>query len=104
MFLPLDREDLAMSGFSEFARQWMLINRRTLYEDGTGEHELWLRIGGSAGFGSLWGVDIKEGVIQEDFNGRQWAVTVHDQGQLRQINAEYNVEAKKLKQEEKEDR
>lgn len=88
MFEPLERENLAQSGFAEFARQWMLINRRTPYEDGTGEHELWLRIGGSAGFGSLWGVDIVEGVVRDDFGGRNWFVNVKDTAALKKTAAD----------------
>jgi len=91
-FEPLEREQLAQSGFAEFARQWMLINRRTPYQDGTGEHELWLRIGGSAGFGSLWGVDIVEGVVREDFGGRDWFVDVKDTGTLKQAVADQKAQ------------
>ena len=101
MFEPLEREDLAMSGFSEFARQWLLINRRTPYKDGSGQHELWLRIGGSAGFGSLWGVDIKEGVIQDDFSGRQWSVVVSDQGRLKEQMADQKAQQQVLRNAEK---
>jgi hypothetical protein len=92
MYLPLEREDLAQSGFAEFARQWMLINRRSSYQDGTGEHELWLRIGGSAGFGSLWGVDIMEGVVREDFTGRDWFVNVKDTACLKQTVADQKAQ------------
>ncbi|MBL8796595.1 MAG: AAA family ATPase [Planctomycetia bacterium] len=84
-FEPLDREHLAMAGFAEFARQWLLINRRERYEDGTGMHKLHLRLGGSAGFGSLWAVDIDEGVIDENFCGRQWKVQVRTASELKDI-------------------
>ena len=91
-FEPLEREDLAMSGFSEFARQWMLINRRTPYQDDTGEHELWLRIGGSAGFSSLWGVNIVEGTVREDFSGRNWFVNVKDTAALKKVVADQKAQ------------
>ena len=59
---PPDMTDLTWSGFSEWMRQWLLVNRREDYIPGTGEHKLWLSIGGSAGHGGLWGLDLDEGV------------------------------------------
>jgi hypothetical protein len=66
-------EEIAWSGFAEFARQWLLLGRRKPYEEGTGRHELWLRVGGSAGHSGLWELDIEEG--QNDAStGRDWEV------------------------------
>ena len=43
-------ESIAWSGFQEWARQWLLIGRRELYNaERAGSHRLWLNVGGSAG-------------------------------------------------------
>ena len=69
-----DLTELAYAGFGEFARQWILLNRRSEYEPG--RHEMWLSIGGSAGHSSCWSLDIEEGVPDEEFRGRYWRTSV----------------------------
>jgi hypothetical protein len=71
-------EDLAFAGVQEFARQWVLLSRRSEFdtEDQQGKHELWLKAGGSAGHSLLRAVDIYEGKIDRHFRGRTWRVEV----------------------------
>lgn len=68
-------DEIAWSGFAEFARQWILVGRREPYDVGSGEHKLWLSVGGSAGHNGLYGVDVNEGK-QNDDGGRRWQVDV----------------------------
>lgn len=67
-----DLSDLSMSGFSEWARQWMLLKTREPYDSNTGQHRLWMVTGGSAGHGGAYSVDVNEGVMPN----RQWEVTI----------------------------
>lgn len=80
---PLELDDLSQAGFGEFARQWLLLSRRSRYVDGSGQHELWLRTGGSAGHGGLWGLDVKEGKTLAGLTGSQWKVSVLNSQQLK---------------------
>jgi hypothetical protein len=69
---PPDLDDFAYSGMAEYMRQWILMRRRERYVPGSGEHKLTLVIGGSAGHAGEWCVDIKEGAVDEKFQGRYW--------------------------------
>ena len=79
---PAGLEELAQSGIAEWARQWILLQRRQPYQL-DGNHSLWMRAGGSAGHAGLWGVDIDEGLLDpETFEGRKWKVKVISQSKV----------------------
>ncbi len=75
----MELHDLTYAGFGEFARQWWLIGRRKSYEPGTGFHQLWLSIGGSAGHSAKLALDIRESVYPD----RIWDVSVSSPGRNR---------------------
>lgn len=81
---PCSLEQLSQSGVAEWARQWLLLERRTPYAS-DGHHELYLRAGGSAGHGALLGVDVDEGIYNEDIasGGRRWDVLVRPVSDVR---------------------
>jgi RecA-family ATPase len=87
-------DDIAWAGFAEFARQWWLVGRRTKYQPGTGHHELWLNIGGSAGHSALWALDIDEG-RPSDSGGRRWDVSLKPATEAREEARRQNDEVKK---------
>ncbi|TWT41450.1 hypothetical protein KOR42_48030 [Thalassoglobus neptunius] len=79
---PLDLGDESYSGFSEWARQWLYINRREPYDESSpGSHKLWLRYGGSAGHAGLHGIDIEESDPFAE-SGRQWRLSVSSASEI----------------------
>jgi len=71
---PARLDNLAWSGYAEWARQWILLGRREDYVEGTGLHNLWMNVGGSAGYSSLWALD-----VDEEFSGgrpHHWKVAL----------------------------
>lgn len=72
-------EDFSFSGFGEFARQWIMLKRRSDFDRASGVHELLIDIGGSVGHASRWNLDVDEGrsedVLKTD---RLWAPRVYE--------------------------
>jgi hypothetical protein len=72
---PATLDDIAWSGFAEFAAQWLLLSRRRPYDAERGRHELWLTAGGRAGHHGLWALDTSEGVAS-GFERRKWKTAI----------------------------
>lgn len=75
---PCGLEELSQSGIAEWARQWILLQRRSTYQN-DGHHSLWMRAGGSAGHSGLYSLNIQEGTLDTaTMTGRKWEVEVSD--------------------------
>lgn len=81
---PAPLDELSQSGVAEWARQWLLLQRRSPYQ-ADGRHELFMRVGGSAGHAGLYAVDVAEGVFDVELpdGGRYWDVEVRSVGDIR---------------------
>jgi DNA-binding MarR family transcriptional regulator len=72
---PATLDDIAWSGFAEFAAQWLLLSRRRRFDADLGRHELWFTAGGRAGHHGLWALDAREGVAN-GFEPRKWTTAI----------------------------
>jgi replicative DNA helicase len=91
---PLELDNLAFAGVAEFARQWMILSRREKYDSESGEQKLWFNVGGSAGHSGLYGLDIREGILNDRFSGREWLVSVQTATNARDAAARAKREQK----------
>lgn len=71
-FVKPTLEDFAYSGFAEWARQWLLLKRRSEFQPGSGHHDLYMEIGGSVGHCGQWALTIDEGQTDDPLEGRVW--------------------------------
>ncbi|MCX7428772.1 MAG: AAA family ATPase [Planctomycetia bacterium] len=95
---PAGLAELSQAGIGEWARQWILLQRRSAYQhDGT--HELYMRTGGSASHAGLWGVDVAEGVIPS----RYWDVKVQPIANAREESRRAAEQRKAVALQRKED-
>jgi replicative DNA helicase len=73
---PPDLVRLCYANIKKFARQLLLVDRRTSYQPGSGTHRLALRVDGMPREEDIWDVDIDEGLPGEDGKRREWQVQV----------------------------
>lgn len=71
----MELTDLSHSGLDAFVRQFLLLNWRGDFRKGE-PNSVYASIGGSAGHGGKFILEIDEGDLDTRFEGRTWAVTV----------------------------
>jgi hypothetical protein len=91
---------LAYSGFKQFVRQWVLLNRMEEYAPGSGLHRLKMVAGGSSGHNGLWIVEIDEG-SRNNPGGRHWHVAVKTTEEAKQDSTTRAAEKKTAAAEQK---
>jgi hypothetical protein len=89
-------DHIAGAGFGQWARQWVLLNRREEFNpDEPGMHRLLFAFGGSAGHCGAYGLDIEEGRAAD---GRFWKVDLNSLSQIREERETEKEERKRDKE------
>jgi hypothetical protein len=75
---PMQLGDLNGAGFGPVAASWILTSYLAPYCTDDGSCALWLHLGGRAGHGGLYSVEIEEGPFlkHEPLYGRYWKISV----------------------------
>ncbi len=92
-FDPPTLEEISMSGFAEWCRFYLLLGPQQDWDEETGSHKLWLRMGGSAGHAGLYRLNVVEG-RRCDPGGRRWDVAVVSAAESIQADREQQERAK----------
>lgn len=96
----LQLHHIAYAGFGQWARQWLLLNRREAYNrEQPGSHRLYFSFGGSAGHAGSWAIDVEEGDIRD---GREWHYIVRPASEAASEDAQARDDAKAERQRRKE--
>jgi AAA domain/Zinc-binding domain of primase-helicase len=95
-YQPITLEDITGAGKAEFFRQWMLLGRRSRFDDfdpdsRTRNHDLWLTVGGSAGHSGTYGLDISE-TISDGALTIDYAIELRKASEIREERKEKTVE------------
>lgn len=80
-------EDIGGTGWQQWARFFLMLNRRREWDPDTGRHWLWFKTEGSAGFGTRRWMDVCEG-RRDDPGGRVWDVQLRDPAEGEQAERE----------------
>ncbi len=97
---PLELDNLAFAGFSEFAAQWFIVNRQKAYEPGSGRHLLWAVVGGRAGHSGTYALDLDEGQFHQG-EDREWRVAVTRADEARKEQQGQREQEREAKQQAK---
>ena len=94
---------VSMSGFAEWARQWLLLGPRAAWTPDTGQHRLWFTYGGSEGHAGAWGLDVREG-RHGDPGGQVWDTSLLSMEEVRMGTTDRREAAREEKRTIKADR
>lgn len=97
---PLGLADVQGAGFGEFARQWVLVNRRRPFDPAGSDttHRLLINYGGSAGHAGGVAVDLDMGKVAEG-SERRWVVEVMTPAAAKEKDAAARVEKQRTRTE-----